>query len=44
MIDSENNVDNIRYKLAKNIEYVDKIYLKKEESIEIINSLVCTIF
>lgn len=41
---SECNVDNIKHKLTKNIEYVNKIYLRKEESIEMINSLVCIIF
>ena len=41
---SDCNVDNIKHKLTKNIEYVNKIYLRKEESIEMINSLVCIIF
>lgn len=36
-------MDNIKYKLARNIEYVNKIYSKKDELIEIINSLVCII-
>ncbi|KAK9297295.1 hypothetical protein QLX08_009008 [Tetragonisca angustula] len=36
---SDCNVDNIKHKLTKNIEYVNKIYLRKEESIEMINSL-----
>lgn len=37
-------MDNIKYKLARNIEYVNKIYSKKDELIGIINSLVCIIF
>lgn len=42
-INNESNMDNIKYKLARNIEYVNKIYSKKDELIEIINSLVCII-
>lgn len=41
---NESNMDNIKYKLTINIEYVNKIYSKKDELIGIINSLVCTIF
>ncbi|XP_061932343.1 putative autophagy-related protein 11 isoform X4 [Apis cerana] len=39
-INNESNMDNIKYKLARNIEYVNKIYSKKDELIEIINSLL----